>query len=176
MLVCLWERLVSAVIIWSCWVCTLAQCLYILDTIYHCVLRIGRNKSTPPKKTTEHNTHISCPCECTVTAVSYIYSWVHSVCTPLIYVFRLQKSVEVATAGVPQIPFCSLSQKLCQQIWAINLSRCLPSQRGTACRKILLDLRNALLLTELKAVDTSMKKWYYWELWRLWISFCLFGI
>ena len=162
MLLCLWERLVSAVIMWSCWVCTLAQCLCILDTIYHSVLRIARNKSTPPprrqKKTTEQNTHISCPCECAVTAVSYIYSWIHSVCTPLIYVFRLQKSVEVATAGVPQIPFCSLSQKLCQQIRAINLSRCLPSQRGTACRKIL-DLRNTLLLlAELKAVDTTMKK------------------
>ena len=49
MLLCLWERLVSAVIMWSCWVCTLAQCLCILDTIYHSVLRIARNKSTPPR-------------------------------------------------------------------------------------------------------------------------------
>lgn len=140
MFLCL-EEGCERVIIQSCWVCTFAQCLCILDTIYHSVLRFVRKKNTKKKK--QNWTHFFCPCECSVTVVSYIYSWIHSVCTPLIYVFRLQKIVEVATAGVPKIPFCWLSQKLCQQIWARNLSRCLPSQWGTACRKIS-DLKNEL--------------------------------
>lgn len=144
------------------------MCPCILGTIYNSVLRfVGREY-------TELNTHFSCPCECSVTVVSYIYSWIHSVCTPLIYVFRLQKTVEVAAAGVPKIPFCWLSQKLCQQIRARNLSRCLPSQWGTACSKN----------PDLKKVSShwvqssryNYERWFYWELLRLWISFCLNGI
>lgn len=67
MLLCLWERLVSAVIIWSCWVCTLAQCLCILGTIYHCVLRIGRNKSTKKKNNWAQHTY-------------FLSMWMHSDC------------------------------------------------------------------------------------------------
>ena len=63
--------------------------------------------------------------------VSYIYSWVHSFCTFLIYVFKLQNTVEAATAQAPKIPFCWLSQKLCQQIWSRNPSGCaLPGRQG----------------------------------------------
>lgn len=59
---CVWQTAVSTVIIQSCWVCTFAQCLCILDTIYHSVLRFVRKENTKKTKSPKLNTFFFCHC------------------------------------------------------------------------------------------------------------------
>lgn len=104
---CVWKIAVSTVIIWFCGVCTFCQCLCRLDTIYHSALRFVKNCKKVKKqqlKPTELSRHFL-PYECSQWYLIFIHESILHVLPLFVYLDR-QKTIEVASAGVPQIPFC----------------------------------------------------------------------
>lgn len=96
----------------------------------------------------------------------YIYSWILPVCT--VYVFRVQKTVAVTTAGVPYSLLLTFPKALSTNVGSSSMPRTGEPTERFQC--------GLLLLPEFKAASHMHEGWSQWEELRLWISVCLYSI